>query len=141
MTSQDVLGWLLASVAGFAAGYVTCSMARRMVSVDAKTPEDPAKERRAGRFRAIFGAFLVVLAIVTFVQSYAVDKCTGASLAAVQKQAYDETQAQIDLIIAAQQDLPIEARIRIRDDYVAAAEALQRARRDSPFRCGGLFPF
>lgn len=141
MSEHDVIGWLVASIIGFAAGYTTCLLLRKAVEVETEAIPDPAKDKRSGAIRTLLGVFLTIMAILTFVQSYAVDQCTGASLARVQVQAYDETQAQIELIQAAQRELSTADRVQIRDGYVTAAEALQQARRDSPFNCSGPFPF
>jgi hypothetical protein len=141
VSQQDIIGWLVSSLIGFIAGYATGRAARRVAEVETAAVESKWAARRAGIFRTVFGIFLVLLAVATFLQSYAVDQCTAASLSATQRQAYDETEAQIELIKAARVDLPASDRFRIRDEYLAAAEKLQETRRTNPLRCGGPFPF
>jgi hypothetical protein len=141
VTTHDVIGWLVSSIIGFATGYLVAFATRRVAEVETEASSSRWAAKRAGILRAVFGGFLFVMALATFLQSYAVDQCTNNALATISDAEGQKNRAQIELLETNLRATSREDAIAATQRYLEAAKALEQARVDTPIRCNGPFPF
>lgn len=132
MNWSAVLDWAVPSVVGFVFGYLTCLLIGRAVQ-DEDSPV-PKRQRRGQLARTLFGVMLVVLAILTFVDSQQANACFRDAIAARDDISTQQIEDQIALLTADPGDTP-EQRRAILDRYVGTLREQLAVRDANPLRC------